>query len=147
MENQRCGYLHVHRRCRSVQIYVCPGYLEAYKPQEHLEYARLDKMARTLFSIFAVLLAVDGVFSFPSYRSLAGLSARQLEEIIPQLTVRTLPSPPGPLEDTSAKLVNDPAHPFIAPGTNDIRGPCPGLNTLANHGVCSSQFLRDSSVG
>lgn len=92
-------------------------------------------MARTLFSIFAALLAVDGVFCFPSHRSLAGLSARQLEEIIPQLTVRTLPSPPGPLADTSAKLVNDPAHPFIEPGPNDIRGPCPGLNTLANHGV------------
>lgn len=94
-------------------------------------------MARALFSLFAILLAVDGVFCFPSYASLAGLSARQLEEIIPQLTIRTLASPPGPLEDTSAKLVNDPAHPFIAPGPNDIRGPCPGLNTLANHGVCS----------
>ncbi|KAI3606102.1 hypothetical protein WG66_004003 [Moniliophthora roreri] len=25
-------------------------------------------------------------------------------------------------------------HPFQAPGPNDARGPCPGLNTLANHG-------------
>ncbi|CAF1084881.1 unnamed protein product [Adineta steineri] len=25
-------------------------------------------------------------------------------------------------------------HPFIPPGPNDIRGPCPGLNTAANHG-------------
>ncbi|UZJ55765.1 hypothetical protein CBS101457_005085 [Exobasidium rhododendri] len=28
----------------------------------------------------------------------------------------------------------DAAHPFIAPGPTDQRGPCPGLNTLANHG-------------
>ncbi|KAK7446345.1 hypothetical protein VKT23_014551 [Stygiomarasmius scandens] len=25
-------------------------------------------------------------------------------------------------------------HRYIAPGPNDLRGPCPGLNTLANHG-------------
>ncbi|KAK7451221.1 hypothetical protein VKT23_012559 [Stygiomarasmius scandens] len=25
-------------------------------------------------------------------------------------------------------------HAWIAPGPNDLRGPCPGLNTLANHG-------------
>lgn len=28
----------------------------------------------------------------------------------------------------------DEAHPWQAPGPNDKRGPCPGLNTLANHG-------------
>ena len=26
------------------------------------------------------------------------------------------------------------SHPFKAPGKTDQRGPCPGLNTLANHG-------------
>lgn len=29
----------------------------------------------------------------------------------------------------------DTAHQFIAPTANDIRGPCPGLNAAANHGV------------
>ncbi|EMD94579.1 hypothetical protein COCC4DRAFT_66246 [Bipolaris maydis ATCC 48331] len=29
------------------------------------------------------------------------------------------------------------AHQYIAPGPNDIRGPCPGLNVLANHGYIS----------
>jgi len=28
----------------------------------------------------------------------------------------------------------DYAHRFIAPGPNDIRGPCPGTNAMANHG-------------
>nr|AQA29370.1 hypothetical protein 77 [Fulvia fulva] len=28
---------------------------------------------------------------------------------------------------------NDAAHAFVAPGPNDIRGPCPGLNAAANH--------------
>ncbi|KAH8806860.1 heme-thiolate peroxidase, partial [Flagelloscypha sp. PMI_526] len=30
--------------------------------------------------------------------------------------------------------ITDDAHPYQAPGPNDLRGPCPGLNTLANHG-------------
>jgi unspecific peroxygenase len=29
----------------------------------------------------------------------------------------------------------DTTHQFEAPGPNDIRGPCPGLNTAANHHV------------
>lgn len=28
----------------------------------------------------------------------------------------------------------EPGYPFIAPGPGDSRGPCPGLNLLANHG-------------
>lgn len=35
-------------------------------------------------------------------------------------------------------------HAWVAPGPGDIRGPCPGLNALANHGyfphVCSTEF-------
>ncbi|KAI9667937.1 MAG: hypothetical protein M1821_000757 [Bathelium mastoideum] len=31
----------------------------------------------------------------------------------------------------------DTAHQFVAPGPNDIRGPCPGLNTAANHNFIS----------
>ncbi|TXT05070.1 hypothetical protein VHUM_03890 [Vanrija humicola] len=31
-------------------------------------------------------------------------------------------------------LGEDEAHPWIAPGPGDHRGPCPGLNTIANHG-------------
>lgn len=45
-----------------------------------------------------------------------------------------LPPPPAQ-NDTESKLVNDADHPYIAPGPDDLRGPCPGLNTLANHGV------------
>lgn len=29
----------------------------------------------------------------------------------------------------------DDVHGFVPPGPNDIRGPCPGLNTAANHNV------------
>ncbi|KAH8806897.1 heme-thiolate peroxidase [Flagelloscypha sp. PMI_526] len=36
--------------------------------------------------------------------------------------------------DTGIKPIPDKRHPYKAPGPNDLRGPCPGLNTLANHG-------------
>ena len=41
----------------------------------------------------------------------------------------------------------DTAHAFEAPGPNDIRGPCPGLNTAANHHVCRAiQYFTSSLI-
>jgi len=84
------------------------------------------------------------VSSFPAHRSLAGLSPEQLDMILPILSVAPPENPPGPLNDTSAKLVNDAAHPWRSPAPNDMRGPCPGLNTLASHGV--SHLSPSSSI-
>jgi hypothetical protein len=85
--------------------------------------------------LLAVVFAIKTVLSFPSYGSLAGLSDEMLDHLIPTLQVRDAELPPGPLNDTSAKLVNDKTHPWKPLRQNDIRGPCPGLNTLASHGV------------
>jgi len=41
--------------------------------------------------------------------------------------------PPAPT-DTSSKKIPDADHPYMPPGPNDTRGPCPMLNSLANHG-------------
>ena len=85
---------------------------------------------------FSTLLALATIATaFPSYGSLAGLSREELDAIIPTLKYQAPQNPPGPLNDTSAKLVNDAAHPWRPLRVNDIRGPCPGLNTLASHGV------------
>ncbi|KAI1790535.1 Cloroperoxidase [Ganoderma leucocontextum] len=35
---------------------------------------------------------------------------------------------------SSMLLLPDASHPYIPPGPDDSRAPCPGLNTLANHG-------------
>ena len=73
---------------------------------------------------------------FPEYRSLAGLSQHEVRAV-----ARTFSSTPGaqplppPINDTSAKLVYDAAHPYQPDQPGDIRGPCPGLNVLASHGV------------
>ncbi|KXN81289.1 Aromatic peroxygenase [Leucoagaricus sp. SymC.cos] len=92
-------------------------------------------MGHLKFVAFALAAAAfTEAFSFPAYRSLAGISRRELEIILPRLEVAPPEDPPGPLNDTSAKLVNDAAHPWMPLAPNDIRGPCPGLNTLASHG-------------
>ena len=90
---------------------------------------------RFFFSVLVLALATNTVLSFPSYGSLAGLTNEELDRIVPTLLARNSKPPPGPLNDTSAKLVNDKAHPWKPPRRGDIRGPCPGLNTLASHGV------------
>ncbi|PPQ79670.1 hypothetical protein CVT25_003244 [Psilocybe cyanescens] len=90
-------------------------------------------LSRALISAALVLNACT-VGAFPAYGSLAGLTREQLDAVVPTLNYQTPQNPPGPLKDTSAKLVNDAAHPWKQQAPGDIRGPCPGLNTLASHG-------------
>ena len=40
-----------------------------------------------------------------------------------------------PVGNIEVPTDGDPYHNFTPPGKNDIRGPCPGLNTAANHNV------------
>jgi hypothetical protein len=87
------------------------------------------------FVALAIALAAPAT-AFPAHGSLAGLSRAELESAMAGFgQYSTPPPPPGPLEFGGTKLVNDAAHPFVAPADDDIRGPCPALNTLANHGV------------
>ncbi|KAF5336406.1 hypothetical protein D9611_006738 [Ephemerocybe angulata] len=87
-----------------------------------------------LFTLVAAVINTPVSLAFPSYASLAGLSARELAEIVPRLQASDPPNPPGPLKFNGTKLVNDRAHPWKPLERDDIRGPCPGLNTLASHG-------------
>ncbi|KAG9314990.1 heme-thiolate peroxidase [Chiua virens] len=99
----------------------------------------MPRMKLQSFTILAALvpyaLGFPHLANFPEYRSLAGLSPEQVRAV-----ARTFNSIPGaqplppPINDTSAKLVYDVAHPFVPDRPGDIRGPCPGLNTLASHG-------------
>jgi len=54
--------------------------------------------------------------------------------MVPRDDISVVEQPPAPLNDTSTKLVNDDEHPWQPLKHGDIRGPCPGLNTLASHG-------------
>ncbi len=86
------------------------------------------------FITLALALASPAI-AFPSYASLAGLPREELDKIVPTLNFHSPANPPGPLKSNGTKLVNDAKHPWQPLKKGDIRGPCPGLNTLASHGV------------
>jgi unspecific peroxygenase len=90
-----------------------------------------------LTALLSLSLAAVAV-AFPAHQSLAGLTRDELDKILPRLEYRQPEQPPGPLNDTSVKLVNDEAHPWQPLREGDIRGVCPGLNTLASHGVSTT---------
>ena len=89
-----------------------------------------------IFALVAPLLQLACVVSaFPAHASLAGLSEREFRFVMSKLKAQVPASPPGPLEFNGTKLVDDPEHPWMPLQPGDLRGPCPGLNTLASHGV------------
>lgn len=73
--------------------------------------------------------------ALPSFKGAAGSEKRQFDEALGALagdltgllgSVATSVNPDN--------LRPEPGYEFQEPGPNDSRGPCPGLNTLANHG-------------
>ena len=107
------------------------------------------------------LLAVMAVPSAMAFPWMAGMSGiRSPSEVEAQLTERQTTCPFNPDHVPAAPITSnypyagakdglpgtgrggflvpapgDTAHEFVPPGPNDIRGPCPGLNTAANHNV------------
>lgn len=80
-------------------------------------------------SQIAVLLAasVAGVAAFPAFAGKAGMA---LMEKRGASNYADLSKRAEPVANVSGLVqVPDAAHPFIAPGPTDQRGPCPGLNT------------------
>ena len=88
-----------------------------------------------LLQYISLLSLSRWVTALPAWASLAGLSEQEVLAFASTVTVTGSQPPPGSNPDTLACLVNDAAHLYEAPGPNVIRGPCPGLNTLALHGV------------
>ncbi|TFK21418.1 Cloroperoxidase [Coprinopsis marcescibilis] len=86
-------------------------------------------------SLVILLCAIiNNVAGFPSYASPRGLRGRQAEDTAASFDAKLPPAPPGPSNYTRTKLVDDASHPWQAQRPGDIRGPCPGMNTLASHG-------------
>lgn len=93
-------------------------------------------MRISLSSVSIALSLASYASAFAHYASLAGRSDEEIEFFMRTTDVPIVGAgpPPPAQKDTRAKLVADAAHPFIPATAKDIRGPCPGLNTLASHG-------------
>ena len=84
-------------------------------------------------------LAFPHLADYPRHRSLAGLSQDEVRYVARQYGDFPGAQPlPPPISYTGPKLSPDADHPFEELRPGDIRGPCPGLNTLASHGVSFS---------
>lgn len=62
----------------------------------------------------------------------ARLAATELSDSDSKLRTRVLGASAG-FNAAAQKVSTTGANAFVAPGSGDIRGPCPGLNALANH--------------
>ncbi|KAA1478315.1 Cloroperoxidase [Dentipellis sp. KUC8613] len=107
-----------------------------------------------LVPLFALAATVR---AFPSF---AGSTPHHQSERFSHKAVLSFRAPAGSPEPEpmavvdGLKRVPDEDHPFQASGSTDRRGPCPGLNTLANHGyilrngiVAGDEFINGSVEG
>ncbi|KAJ6581243.1 Chloroperoxidase [Mycena capillaripes] len=84
----------------------------------------------TAFSLLTLAILPVSALSGPA------ISPTSTLEIQDGQTGTLIVLPPQATE-TGLKKIPDGDHPFIAPGPDDQRGPCPAMNTLANHGYIS----------
>ncbi|KAJ2925816.1 heme-thiolate peroxidase, partial [Candolleomyces eurysporus] len=100
-------------------------------------------ISRPFVLLASLLFFVSSSFAFPSYADV--LKRQETEDASSPFRPVDPPLPPGPPEFTGAKLVNDPAHLWMPLRDGDVRGPCPGMNTLASHGYISRDGVASPS--
>lgn len=111
--------------------------------------------------VTALALCATNVFAFPSRmfdlamneeekRALASISASIEASANENRAVKRAPG----FSASQQYVSNTGAHAFVPPGSSDLRGPCPGLNAMANHnyiphnGVATiSQFIQGTYDG
>jgi Peroxidase, family 2 len=93
------------------------------------------------FYLVALSLFLAEIVAFPSHMfdlSMDEEEKRNIANIATSIEAdaktRRAGTPIAPGFDASQQYVsNKGAHAFVPPGPNDLRGPCPGLNAMANH--------------
>ncbi|KIJ56396.1 hypothetical protein M422DRAFT_239617 [Sphaerobolus stellatus SS14] len=96
------------------------------------------------FSAIILITLIRLAVALPAPTNLLLGSARERSRSsLLTMGVAEMPNPPATLArgKDGFNLVNDAAHPFIVAGPNDIRGPCPALNTLASHGMIRARLM------
>ncbi|KAH9811650.1 Chloroperoxidase [Melampsora americana] len=87
--------------------------------------------------------AFNSVASNISAAGLENLKARGLLDLGNVIGLIPTSLDLGPVASIGRKRIPDSDHPFIAPGPNDIRGGCPGLNIMANYGYISRNGITN----
>ncbi|KAL5121771.1 hypothetical protein ACEQ8H_000458 [Pleosporales sp. CAS-2024a] len=94
--------------------------------------------------LFSATFLASAAFAFPAnlaklmQNDISDETLAQMDFLADQITAdisrRQSQGPNVKRDFTTTPVENTGAHAYIAPGPNDLRGPCPGLNTMANHG-------------
>ncbi|OJD31450.1 oxidase [Diplodia corticola] len=92
------------------------------------------KLSSALFALSSSSVLVDAFPAF-SERNLENLTPERLNAAIRAVEQHKLEK--RIIVDSSKPIDTTGDHAFQAPGDGDQRGPCPGLNVLANHGYIS----------
>lgn len=71
-----------------------------------------------MFLIFGFILGAAGANAFPNHLKRQGI------------------------DPTAQHIDVSGAHAFVAPGLSDLRGPCPAMNAVANHGKRCSEWVH-----
>lgn len=93
------------------------------------------------FSLVALAICATDVIAFPSRMfdlSMNEAEKRAIAELSSSIEAsanegRSVKRTPG-FSASQQYVSNTGAHAYKAPGPSDLRGPCPGLNAMANHG-------------
>ncbi|KAF7354130.1 Cloroperoxidase [Mycena venus] len=113
--------------CQSVRAREKPRLYQLQKRNELLPYAFFTRCART-FSVLLLLLPAARPAVLPRGRFALKIRDDSQSASAPATAVAA---------PATAITIPDIDHPFIAPGPDDQRGPCPAMNVLANHGYIS----------
>ncbi|EMD40109.1 heme-thiolate peroxidase [Gelatoporia subvermispora B] len=83
--------------------------------------------------LLAILAFAYATYAFPAASRSKLTETLNERRTLNDLRIRQSDSDPVAVVDGLTQIPDD-DHPFMAPGPTDQRGPCPGLNALANHG-------------
>ncbi|CAJ2509352.1 Uu.00g143780.m01.CDS01 [Anthostomella pinea] len=99
-------------------------------------------MRVSIYTLVSAALSAGPVSAFPAHLAETFSKLRSASDIrsepngIPScpFAKRQLPGVDPPFDAETQYVSNTGDHAFVAPSSNDQRGPCPGLNAMANHG-------------
>jgi hypothetical protein len=103
-----------------------------------MHFSSIDLLLATLVPVATAFPAavLEAAAGDPAILARAAEIAKTLKGRQAGADAATLLFEPVPIFNAEAQYINvtkGSGHEYVAPGPNDLRGPCPGLNAFANH--------------
>ena len=102
------------------------------------------KFTSALCLTAGLVAGLQSVAAFPAFASMTPeqlAKAKRFETTMTSADMDKRQNPPLLIPTVGKKLIPDANHPFQAPSATAQRGPCPGLNLMANHGYLNREGI------